>query len=62
MKYYVLFNPYSGQGGTKEKAEKIAALYENAEIIDVTEIESYRDFVSSLSENDYRTLRRRRYS
>ena len=52
MKYYVLYNPHSGNGGTKEKAEEVAKLYENAEIIDVTSVASYADFVSPLTEDD----------
>lgn len=52
MKYYVLYNPLSGLGNTKDKAAEIAKLYENVEIIDVTKIGSYADFISPLTEDD----------
>ena len=52
MKYYVLYNPHSGHGETPVKAEAIAKLYESAELIDVTTIKNYAEFVTPLSEDD----------
>lgn len=52
MKYYVLYNPHSGHGETPVKAEAIAKLYESAELIDVTTIKNYAEFVAPLSEDD----------
>ena len=52
MKYYVLYNPHSGHGETPVKAEAIAKLYESAELIDVTTIKNYAEFLAPLSEDD----------
>ena len=52
MKYYVLYNPHSGHGETPVKAEAIAKLYESAELIDVTTIKNYAEFVAPLGEED----------
>ncbi len=52
MKYYVLFNPLSGNGNAKARADELCGLYENAEAIDVTTISNYKEFITPLTEDD----------
>lgn len=50
---YVLFNPYSGNGRSKEKAEELkAGSNEEMTVIDMTEICSYADFFETVTEAD----------
>lgn len=52
MKYY-LFNPNSGSGDSRERAELLRAVGgDDITIVDVTGIESYREFVGALGDDD----------
>ena len=53
MKHCILYNPYSGNGGAKEKAESVKELYyKEAEIIDMTKIEDAAAFLAGFGEDD----------
>ena len=53
MKYCVLYNPYSGNGGAKAKAEEIYNAYgEGATILDMTTIDDCAKFLSEYGEED----------
>lgn len=53
MKYCVLFNPYSGRGGSQKRAEELKELYgECATVEDMTKIESPEKFLSGFGEDD----------
>ena len=52
MKYYILYNPFSGNGGSQAKAEELKGQYGSAEIFDITTIASYEDFLTPLTEDD----------
>ena len=52
MKYYILFNPLSGNGQAKSKTEELKKTYEDSEVVDITTIESYKEFFAPLTEND----------
>ena len=52
MKHYILFNPFSGNGGSLARAEELQKQYGEAEIVDVTSITSYEDLLSPLNEDD----------
>lgn len=41
-KYYILYNPYAGNGGSEAAAKSLK--YESAEIVSMTDISSYADF------------------
>ena len=50
---YLLFNPHSGCGGSKAHAEKYRnTLSEESVLLDVTEIQSYNDFLRALAPED----------
>ena len=47
---YILYNPISGHGGSLECAEKIKAADDSqAKLVDITEINSYSEFISLLA-------------
>ena len=53
MKYCILFNPYSGNGGSQKRAEELQQVYCNgAEILDMTMIENCAEFLSGFGEED----------
>ena len=52
MKNYVLYNPLSGNGQFEQKISELKNTYENCEIIDITTIENYEEFLSPLTEDD----------
>ena len=52
MKYYILYNPYSGNGGSQAKAEELRSKYGNATISDITTIKNYNEFLAPLTEED----------
>lgn len=53
MSYSILFNPHAGNGSAEEKARELAlSLDGDYELINMTEIDSYSDFLSSKSESD----------
>ena len=52
MKYYILYNPYSGHSGSQAKAEELKGQYDSAEIFDITTITSYEEFLAPLTEDD----------
>lgn len=53
MTVYALYNPYSGHNTGKEKASALQAIYKSPlTFLDMTEIESYADFVKDLAEDD----------
>ena len=47
---YVLYNPHSGNGQSKIRAEEIAGA--DATLIDMTEIDSYADFFAGVAGDD----------
>lgn len=50
---YLLFNPLSGCGKAKEEAELYSTFFsENNQLCDMTEIQSYKDFLATLNEED----------
>ena len=49
---YLLFNPHSGSGDSKHFAEEYSAKIEEARLIDMTELSSYKDFIGGLAEGD----------
>ena len=53
MKYCVLYNPYSGNGGTLKRAEEIQAAYgDEAELVDMTKIDNCAEFLAEYGEED----------
>ena len=51
-KTYILFNRYAGCGKASEEATQLSLNIENAELVDMTKIESYADFFASLDTAD----------
>lgn len=50
---YVLYNPHSGGGATKDSAEAfVKELNEEVKLVDVTELEGYGEYLSSLAPED----------
>ena len=50
---HILYNPHSGGGMTKCSAESFSAtLNEETKLVDMTEIESFGDYIASLAESD----------
>lgn len=53
MTVYALYNPYAGHNTGKEKAAALQSMYETpVTFVDMTTIESYRDFVAALAPDD----------
>ena len=52
MKYYILYNPYSGHGGSKGRAEELQKQYGDATITDITTIKSYEEFFAPITKDD----------
>ena len=52
MKYYILYNPHSGNGGSQARAEELQIKYGNAIVEDITTIASYKEFFAPLTEDD----------
>ena len=52
MKYYILYNPYSGNGGSQAKAEELQIKFGKAIVEDITTIASYEEFLAPLTEDD----------
>lgn len=53
MKYCVLYNPHSGNGGSQNKAEELKQGYgSDAEVIDITQIDSTVEFITGFSADD----------
>ena len=52
MKYYILYNPHSGNGGSQAKAEELKSQYGSAEIFDITTLGGYEEFLAPLTEDD----------
>ena len=52
MSYYILYNPLAGNGTCENKLSSLDSLYTGAKKVDVTALEDYADFISSLSEDD----------
>lgn len=53
MKVYALYNPYAGNGTGEESAKAVSQFFQDElELIDMTRIESYDSFASSLEEDD----------
>ena len=52
MKYYILYNPFSGNGGSQAKAEELQTKLGNAEIFNITAISSYEEFFAPITEDD----------
>ena len=50
--YKVLFNPHSGNGKGKENIKKLTSAVGNAELFDMTEVNSYKEFFAGLGEED----------
>ena len=50
---YLLYNPLSGKGNSRQDAEKFSSPFvEDCQIIDVTEIGEYKSFVNKLNHDD----------
>ena len=49
---YILYNPNAGNGKCKSDVDKLRDMYPDAEFCDMTEIASYRDFLSVLDNED----------
>lgn len=56
MKKYILYNPLAGNGEANKVAEDLSVCIGGAELMDVTKIESYRDFMMTLDETDEITI------
>lgn len=53
MKYYILYNPHAGNGVSEEKLSIIKNAYpSDVELINMTEIESYKSFCDTLLSED----------
>lgn len=53
MKYCILFNPYSGHGGSQSRAEELKNSFgADSEVIDMTKIENCAEFLSGYGEDD----------
>lgn len=52
MKYYILYNPYSGNGSSQAKAEELKVQFGDAAIYNITTINSYEEFLAPLTEED----------
>lgn len=53
MNYHVLYNPFAGNGETKDEVSVLSVIY-NTELIDhdITKIKSYADFFSEIDADD----------
>ena len=52
MKYYILFNPFAGNGENAEKLQALAASFDDSEVVDMTKIESYAEFFKGIDASD----------
>ena len=53
MKYCILYNPLSGKGGAKERAEALKNSFgDGATVVNMTEIESYSEMFSEYGKDD----------
>ena len=53
MKYYILYNSLAGNGSHDKELYKLSSLYtEECVKLDITKLESYSDFFSTLSDDD----------
>ncbi len=53
MKYHVLFNPLAGNGECYDKLEELKSIYgDSAEFNNITEIENFREYITSFEEDD----------
>ena len=52
MKTFILYNPLSGHGKAFEKANRLAELYNNTEITDITGIEDVHAFLLDINADD----------
>ena len=54
MTYYVLYNPYAGNGTGKEKAQELTQIYKDEELkfYDITKLNGYASFFSKIGTSD----------
>ena len=54
MTYYVLYNPYAGNGTGKEKAQMLTQIYKDEELkfYDITKLNGYASFFSKIGPSD----------
>lgn len=52
MRYHVLYNPHAGKGSTAESLAHVAGEYENAVLVDMTEIGDYAVFFANVDKDD----------
>ncbi len=53
MKYCILYNPLSGNGGSKARAEELLNVFGDGTVaVDMTKIESYNELLSDYGEGD----------
>ena len=57
MKYHILFNPLAGNGRVEEKVKALSCFQDSESCFyNITEIHDYREFLSSLAEEDVLVL------
>ena len=52
MKYYILFNPMAGNGGSEARANELQKQFEGSTVLNITSISSYEEFLAPLTEDD----------
>ena len=52
MKHWILYNPFAGSEKCKVKAQELFEKYEEAELIDVTKMESLSELIAKKAEGD----------
>ena len=50
--YYLLYNPHAGKKNCKEEVDVLAASYTQSISLDITEIESYKEFFEKIAPTD----------
>ena len=52
MKHYILYNPLAGRGVSEQSLQSLSLMYDESELVDMTKIESYKDFFASIDKRD----------
>ena len=52
MKHYILYNPHAGKANNAEALSSLALMFEEAELIDMTEISDYTVFFGGIDKSD----------
>lgn len=52
MKHYILYNPHAGRGLNEQSLGELVTKYEQAQTINMTKIDAYKDFFAGLERDD----------